>query len=449
MEAEKPVFSNRALRALIIPLVLEQILGLTVGMADSIMVSSAGEAAVSGVSLVDSINVLLTNLFSSLATGGAVVAAHRLGEKKGEAARRTADQLLLCVSGIAMIIALFSLAFNRLILGLIFGNVEADVMKNAVIYFYLTALSFPFLGIYNASAALCRAMGNSRVTMVISILMNAVNITGNAFFILALRWGVFGVALSTLLSRILGAAIMFCILRDEKRPLHYSGRIALRPDFKIVKNILRVGVPTGLDNCIFQVGKILVQSLIASLGTTAIAANAIVGTVAGIAVIPASAMGIAMITVVGQALGAGSEEQAKYYVKKMMGYAYLFMAILNLGLIAFAGPIAGLYRVTEETRRLAAGIIVFHSVCATVLWPTGFSLPNAMRAAMDATFTMAVSILSMWTFRIGCSYLFVSGLHMGLLGIWAAMGVDWIFRSACFLWRMSGGRWLKNARQAE
>ena len=172
-------------------------------------------------------------------------------------------------------------------------------------------------------------------------------------------------------------------------------------------------------------------------------------TLDSIGLIIGQAMGLAMITVVGQALGAGSEEQAKYYVKKMMGYAYLFMAILNLGLIAFAGPIAGLYRVTEETRRLAAGIIVFHSVCATVLWPTGFSLPNAMRAAMDATFTMAVSILSMWTFRIGCSYLFVSGLHMGLLGIWAAMGVDWIFRSACFLWRMSGGRWLKNARQAE
>ncbi len=449
MEAEKPVFSNRALRALIIPLVLEQILGLTVGMADSIMVSIAGEAAVSGVSLVDSINILLTNLFSSLATGGAVVAAHRLGEKKEEAANRTADQLLLCVTGIALIISLFSLVFNRIILGLIFGNVEADVMENAVVYFYLTALSFPFLGIYNASAALSRAMGNSRITMLISILMNAVNIIGNAFFIMAFHWGVFGVALSTLLSRILGAVIMFGILKSGKHPLHYSRRIALRLDRKILKNILRVGVPTGLDNCIFQVGKILVQSLVAGLGTTAIAANAIVGTVAGVAVIPASAMGIAMITVVGQALGAGSEEQAKFYVKKMMGYAYLFMAVLNLGIILFADQIAGLYQVTDATRQLAAEVIVFHSICATILWPTGFSLPNAMRAAMDATFTMVISILSMWTFRIGCSYLFTLGFHMGLLGIWAAMGVDWIFRSGCFLWRMGSGRWLKNARKAE
>ena len=449
MEAEKPVFSNRALRALIIPLVLEQILGLTVGMADSIMVSIAGEAAVSGVSLVDSINILLTNLFSSLATGGAVVAAHRLWEKKEEAANRAADQLLLCVTGIALIISLFSLVFNRIILGLIFGNVEADVMENAVVYFYLTALSFPFLGIYNASAALSRAMGNSRITMLISILMNAVNIIGNAFFIMAFHWGVFGVALSTLLSRILGAVIMFGILKSGKHPLHYSRRIALRLDRKILKNILRVGVPTGLDNCIFQVGKILVQSLVAGLGTTAIAANAIVGTVAGVAVIPASAMGIAMITVVGQALGAGSEEQAKFYVKKMMGYAYLFMAVLNLGIILFADQIAGLYQVTDATRQLAAEVIVFHSICATILWPTGFFLPNAMRAAMDATFTMVISILSMWTFRIGCSYLFTLGFHMGLLGIWAAMGVDWIFRSGCFLWRMGSGRWLKNARKAE
>ena len=449
MEAEKPIFSNKALRALIIPLVLEQILGLTVGMADSIMVSIAGEAAVSGVSLVDSINILLTNLFSSLATGGAVVAAHRLGEKKQEAANKTADQLLLCVTGIALFIALFSLAFNRLILRLIFGNVEPAVMDSAVTYFYLTALSFPFLGIYNASAALSRAMGNSGITMRISILMNAVNITGNAFFIMVFHWGVFGVALSTLISRILGATIMFGILRSGKHPLHYSKRIALRLDFKIVKNILRVGVPTGLDNCVFQVGKILVQSLVASLGTTAIAANAIVGTVAGIATIPASAMGIAMITVVGQALGAGSEEQAKSYVKKMMGYAYLFMAILNTGLILLAGPITGLYQVSDTTRQLAAQVIIFHSVCATILWPSGFSLPNAMRAAMDATFTMVISILSMWTFRIGCSYLFVRGFHMGLLGIWAAMGVDWIFRSGCFIWRIASGKWLDNARKEE
>ena len=332
--------------------------------------------------------------------------------------------------------------FNHQILGAVFGNVETEVMKNAVIYFYLTALSFPFLGIYNASAALSRAMGDSRTTMVISVFMNLINIAGNALLILVFHWGVYGVALSTLVSRIIAACIMFVLLRSEKRPLHYSRRILLRPDKKILKNIMKVGIPTGMDNCIFQIGKILVQSLIAGLGTTAIAANAIAGVVAGVAVIPASAMGIAMITVVGQAVGAGAMEQAKGYVKKLMGYSYLLMAVLNIGIIFWAGRIAGLYQVSGPAIELAEKVIIFHSVCAMLLWPTGFSLPNALRAAMDANFTMVVSIASMWTFRIGCSYLFTMHFHMGLMGIWAAMGVDWIFRSVCFVWRTAGGKWL-------
>lgn len=449
METQQPVFSGKALRALIIPLVLEQILGLTVGMADSIMVSSAGEAAVSGVSLVDSVNILLVNTFASLSTGGAVIAAHRLGEKKWEAASKTADQLLLCVTAIAVFITLISLLFNRRILGAVFGNVEGEVMRNAVIYFYLTALSFPFLGIYNAGAALSRAMGDARTTMVISVFMNLVNIAGNAVLILIFQWGVYGVALSTLFSRILAACILYMLLRRETRPLHYSRRLTLRVDKKIVKSILKVGVPNGMDNCIFQIGKILVQSLIAMLGTAAIAANAIAGVVAGVAVIPASAMGIAMITVVGQAVGAGAVDQAKEYVKKLMGYSYLFMTVLNVGIILFAGRIAGLYQVSETTVMLAEKVIIFHSVCAMLLWPTGFSLPNALRAAMDANFTMVVSIASMWTFRIGLSYLFTLHFHMGLMGIWAAMGVDWVCRSVCFVWRTVSGKWLRHVNVEE
>ncbi|MDO4292527.1 MAG: MATE family efflux transporter [Eubacteriales bacterium] len=438
----QPLFTGRQLLALVVPLVLEQILGLTVGMADSVMVSSAGEAAVSGVSLVDSINILLTNLFASLATGGTVIAARRLGENRREAAVSAADQLLFLVTGIAAVVALFSILSNRFLLGLIFGHVEEAVMNNAVIYFYITAVSFPFLAVYNASAALSRAMGDSRSTMLVSVLMNVVNIAGNAVLILAFQAGVYGVAASTLVSRILGAAVMFCMMRNPSRRLHYS-RHPFRPLEKgTVEAILRIGVPTGLDNCIFQVGKILLQSLIAGLGTVAIAANAIVGVVAGVAVIPASAMGIAMITVVSQTLGAGQREQARRYVKKMMGYSYLFMILLNVLLILFSPQIAGLYQVSEQTIVLAARLIAFHSVCAMLLWPTGFSLPNALRAAMDANYTMAVSLGCMWVCRIGCSYLFVLGLDMGLWGIWAAMAVDWVVRSAFFVWRIASGRWL-------
>ena len=360
----KTIFTGKALAALVIPLVLEQMLGITVGMADSIMVSSAGEAAVSGVSLVDSIAILLINAFASLSTGGAVVAAHRLGEKKEEEAVKCANQLLLLVTGIAVIIMAFAVLSNKWLLKAIFGSVEDEVMKNAVAYFYITAVSYPFLGIYNASAALSRAMGDSRTTMKISIWMNVLNIVGNAVLILGFHAGVYGVAFSTLISRMFGAFFLFRIMSRPDRQLHY-GRPIFRPlKWNVIKKILEIGVPTGMDNCIFQIGKILVQSLIAGLGTTAITANAIAGVVAGVAVIPASAMGIAMITVVGQALGADEKEQVKAYIKKLMGYAYLFMVILNSDIILLAPQIAGLYRVSEDVLLLAGKVIVFHSVCA-------------------------------------------------------------------------------------
>lgn len=448
MEAKKEIFSGKQLRLLILPLIMEQVLGIAVGLADSIMVSSAGEAAVSGVSLVDSINILLINLFCSLSTGGAVVAAHHLGENQKGRAVKTADQLLLCVTGISFVVALVSIIGNRMILGGVFGNVEKDVMHNAVVYFYITAISFPFLGIYSASSALSRAMGNSKITMYISVLTNIANIIGNAVFILVFHAGVYGVAFSTLISRILGAIIMYVILLDKKKPLHLSGtlRIGFEPD--IIRNIMKVGIPTGMDNCIFQIGKILVQSLIAGLGTTAITANAIAGVMAGVAVIPASSIGVAMITVVGQAAGAGAIGEAGRYVKKLMLYAYAGMVGLNVLIILLAGNIVGMYPITPEAAEMAKDVVVFHSVCAMLLWPSGFALPNAMRAVFDANYTMVVSIVSMWAFRIGLSYLFVLYFDMGLPGVWAAMGADWLFRSVCFVRRIKSGRWLKHLRKS-
>lgn len=444
-QEDTPLFTGKQLLALIVPLMLEQILGITVGMADSVMVSVAGEAAVSGVSLVDTINILMINVFGSLATGGAVIAAHRLGEKREEAAGHTADQLLALVTGIAAVVMLTAILLNRWLLKACFGKVEEEVMQNAVIYFYITAFSFPFLAVYNVSAALSRAMGDSKTTMKVSLLTNLINITGNAVMIVWFHMGVYGVALSTLLSRIVASVIMLLIMRKEERPLHYSRRVCCRPDRKVIREVLRIGVPNGVDSCIFQIGKILVQSLIAGLGTAAIAANAIVGTVAGFAVIPASAMGTAMITVVGQTLGAGSIRQAKGYVGKIMGYSYLFMALLNMAIILLARPIAGIYKVSGEAIELAAAVIAIHSVFAMLFWPTGFSLPNALRAAMDVRYTMTVSVASMWICRLGCSYLFTVYFHMGLYGIWIAMGVDWIVRSIFFVIRIKNGKWLHEA----
>jgi putative MATE family efflux protein len=437
------LFSKKDLNQLIIPLILEQLLGVTVGMVATIMVSGVGEAAVAGVSLVDTINILLINIFTSLSTGGAVVAARYMGGKDKKNACKAANQLLLAITLLSVLVMIISLIGNRLILKIIFGNVEAEVMKNAVIFFYLTALSFPFLAIYSGSAALCRSMGNSKVTLIVSVIVNIINIISNAILIFGLGWGAAGAGTSTLLSRMTGALVMLYVIRDQKRPIHIDARFRLGFDLSMIRNIFRIGIPTGLDSCIFQFGKVLVQSLVAGLGTAAMAANAVANTVSGFVVIPASAIGIALITVIGQSLGAKAYDDAKYYLKKLLKIAYIVMALLNIGIILFAKQIAGLYGLSPEATEMAWRVIITYSSCAIVLWPTGFALPNALRAANDARYTMIVSIGSMWIWRVGLSYLLVKYLGFGLLATWAAMYVDWLFRSICFMLRLVKDRWLR------
>jgi putative MATE family efflux protein len=439
------LFSKKELNQLIIPLILEQILGVTVGMVATIMVSGVGEAAVAGVSLVDTINILLINIFTSLSTGGAVVAARYLGGKEYKNACKSANQLMLAITSLSLVVMVLSLIGNRLILRIIFGNVAPEVMKNAVVFFYLSALSFPFLAIYSGSAALCRSMGNSRITLIVSVLVNLVNIVSNTILIYGLHWGAEGAGASTLISRMIGAVVMLIVIRDSRRPIHIAEfRLAFDPT--MIKKIFRIGIPTGIDGCIFQFGKILVQSLVAGLGTAALAANAVANTVSGIVVIPASSIGIALITVVGQTLGAQAYDDAKYYVKKLMKIAYIAMAILNLGVIIFAKQITSLYSLSPDAADMALLIIITYSSCAILLWPTSFTLPNALRAAGDARYTMVISIVSMWVWRVGLSFILVKYIGFGLLATWVAMYVDWVFRSGCFLFRIVGGKWLKGER---
>lgn len=440
-------FSKDYLINLLVPLVLEQILALGCGLADSVMVSAAGEMAVAGVSLVDSINYLLINLFSSLATGGAVAATHRLGQKKPEEASRVAGQLIYSETTVAILVASMAIVFRIPLLGALFGTAEPDILNAAEIYLLVTALSFPFIGLYNACAALSRAMGDSETTMLVSFGMDIFNIAGNAFFIFVMKWGVFGVALSTLLARAVSATVMLWVMRNPGREIHLSRTGRFRPDADILKEIFRVGIPTGMDACVFQAGKIILQRLVVTLGTAAIAANSIAGTVAGIAVIPAQAVGLAMVPIVGQLVGAHEFKKAEQYVWRLLRYAEVFMLILNVFIVLFSGKLAGMYMVSKEAVSLAAGIIIMHSVMAVIFWPAGFALPNAIRAASDAIFTMSISLLCMWVFRIGLSYLFVEQFHWGLYGIWLAMGADWAVRSLVFLLYVRSGRWLAMYRK--
>lgn len=318
---DKPLFTREELKKLIIPLILEQLLAISIGMSDTLMVSACGEAAVSGVSLVDSISVLLIQILSALATGGAVVCSQYLGKKMPEKARLSAGQLMfimLVVSVTVMVAVLFSSEF---LLRTIFGQIEADVMENARVYFLVTALSYPFLGVYNAGAALFRSMGNSKISMYTSLVMNIINIAGNALLIFGFGLGVLGAALSTLVSRTISALVMAVLLCKKDNPLCIASLACLRPQWDVISRILKIGIPSGVENGMFQIGKLLVSSLTATFGTAAIAANAVANSIAGFANIPGNAIGLAMVTVIGRCIGAGEKEQARNYSRKLLGIA--------------------------------------------------------------------------------------------------------------------------------
>ena len=311
-------FSRRQLIQLIWPLVVEQCLAVTIGMADTMMVASTGEAAVAGIGLVDSINLLLIQVFSALATGGAVVASQYIGHQERDNACRAAKQLLYASTALSLVIMVCMLSFNRPILSFVFGRIEEKVMANAETYFWLSAVSYPFLAIYNAGAALFRTMGNSRVSMLTSLMMNIVNICGNALLIFVFRWGVAGAATASLVSRMLGAVIMLILVRNRRNPIYIEK--VWRPEFhrKMVGRILKIGVPNGVENGMFQVGKLMVAGLVSSFATSMVAANTIAGNISSMVNIPGAAIGLGMVTVVGQCVGAGEYGQAVRYPKNLL-----------------------------------------------------------------------------------------------------------------------------------
>lgn len=436
------MFTRKDLYKLILPLVVEQLLAVTIGMADTVMVASVGEAAVSGISLVDSINILLINIFSALATGGAIIAAQYIGREDRGNACVAAKQLLLAATAVSLFIMAACLIWQRPLLGTIFGQTEALVMQNANTYFLLSALSYPFLAVYNSGAALFRAMGNSKVSMFTSVVMNVINISGNAMLIYGFHLGVAGAGIASLVSRATGAVIMFVLLQNRRNLIHIEKiwRLEFKP--QMVKNILRIGVLNGLENGMFQVGKILVQSLIASFGTVAIAANAVANNIASVAQIPGAAIGLGMITVVGQCVGARDYQQAKKYTLKLTGAAYVTMISLNLVVLVLLNTLVGFFNLSATGASLAREVMLWQIVCSSLLWPASFTLPNGLRASNDVKFTMLVSIFSMWVFRIGFSYLLASFFQMGLLGVWIAMYVDWICRIVFFMVRFFRGKWM-------
>lgn len=436
------LFSKQDLKKLIIPLIFEQALAITVGMADTMMISSVGEAAVSGVSLVDMINMLIFSILSALATGGAVVTSQNLGAKKEEEACRSAKQLLYTVLIGSLLITGVVLIARKPLLRLFFGSIEADVMQNALIYLVISAVSFPFLAIYNACAALFRSMGNAQITLKVSILINLINVVGNALCIFVLHMGVAGVALPSLFSRAVGGIVLYILLKNPENVIHFK-RESLRLEWGVIKKILYIGIPSGIENGIFQLGRVLVVSIISGFGTIQIAANGVANNLDAMGCIIGQAISLAMITVIGQCVGANDEKQVRHYTKKLLLIAYVSTAIVNTIILLCLNPILSLYGLSAETTRLSYILVMIHNGCAMILWPAAFVLPNMLRACNDVKFTMIISIFSMFTFRIGFSYIIGIQMGMGAIGVWIAMVIDWIFRTILFIGRYASGKWKK------
>lgn len=439
------LFTNQQLLALLWPLIIEQALGVLVGMADTVMVSSVGEAAISGVSLVDMINQLIITVFGALATGGAVVTSQHLGAKRPEEAARSAGQLVGLSGILGTTVAVFCLVTRTAQLRLFFGTISEDVMQACLTYFTITALSFPFLALYNAGAAIFRSTGNSAVSMKVSVLVNAINFCGNALCVFVLRMGVAGVAVPTLVSRAVGAVIILSLAARRDYALCITPRTVTRLEGRTVKSILYIGIPSAFENSLFQLGRVLVVSMISLFGTVHISANAVANNLDAVGCIVGNAMGLAMITVVGRCVGAQDFEQTKYYTKKLLLWDYIAQGTVNLLVLFFLNRILGMYTLSPETRALSWTLVMIHNGVAILLWPAGFVLPNALRAANDVRFTMLTSILSMIVWRMGLSWVLCVNMGMGAVGVWLAMVVDWICRVTCFVIRFASGAWQKSA----
>lgn len=439
------LFSRDALIRLIVPLIIEQLLLMTVGMADTVMVTTAGEATVSGVSLVDNINTLIIQIFSALSTGGAVVVAQYLGRQETHSAKTAAKQLLYAMTGISAVLMILALIFRQHILSLIFGQVEPAVMDSALVYFLLTAAAYPFMGIYNAGAALFRAMGNSKVSMINSFIINVINILVNAILIFGFGMGAAGAGIGTLVSRIAAAVIIMVMLRHPGLTVQVDDIFYFEFNGSMIRRILFIGIPTGMENGMFQAGKLMVLNLITTFGTSAVAANAIANSISGVINVPGSAMGLAIITVIGRCIGAGDTRQAVHYTKLLVGCSYLSMLIMGSALFFSADFLVTLFNLSPEAMAMASQVLKLCAIANMLFWPMAFTLPNSLRAAGDAVFTMVVSLTTMFVCRVALSYVFACswGLGLGLLGVWLAMFCDWIVRAVCFLWRYWRGSWKK------
>ena len=446
MEQQQHMFSNRLICSLLIPVVLEQLLNSIMGTADTMMVSNVGSAAISAVSLVDSINVLVIQAFSALAAGGAIICAQYIGQRNKEKANESARQVLFIITAISVAVSLICLVFQKPLLRLIFGSVEPAVMRASEIYFFYTALSFPFIAAYDSAASIFRAQDNTKGPMIISMISNVMNIAGNAVMIWVFHMGVAGAALSTLISRIFCAVVVIIQLRKEKEGQEIVVRdyFEIRPDWSMIRRILGLGIPSGIENSMFQLGKLAIQSTVSTLGTTAIAAQAMTNILENLNGIAAIGVGVGLMTIVGQCLGAGRQDEAVYYIKKLCVIAEVIIIISCLGVFALTKPITILGGMEKESADMCFHMVMWITIVKPLVWIMAFIPGYGLRAAGDVKFSMIVSCCTMWACRFCLCVFLIRVMGFGPMGVWIGMFADWTLRGIIFTWRFHSRKWLQH-----
>ena len=446
MEQQQHMFSNRLICSLLIPVVLEQLLNSIMGTADTMMVSNVGSAAISAVSLVDSINVLVIQAFSALAAGGAIVCAQYIGQKNKEKANESARQVLFIITAISVAVSLICLVFQKPLLRLIFGSVEPVVMRASETYFFYTALSFPFIAAYDSAASIFRAQDNTKGPMIISMISNVMNIAGNAVMIWVFHMGVAGAALSTLISRIFCAVVVIIQLRKEREGQEIVVRdyFKIRPDWSMIRRILGLGIPSGVENSMFQLGKLAIQSTVSTLGTAAIAAQAMTNILENLNGIAAIGVGVGLMTIVGQCLGAGRKDEAVYYIKKLCVIAEVIIIISCLGVFALTKPVTILGGMEKESADMCFHMVMWITIVKPLVWIMAFIPGYGLRAAGDVKFSMIVSCCTMWACRFCLCVFLIRVMGFGPMGVWIGMFADWTLRGIIFTWRFHSRKWLQH-----
>ncbi len=435
------MFTNQDLRKLILPLFLEQLLLALVGIADVFVIGFVGEAAVSGVSLVNSFNTIFLNLFVALASGGAVVISQYIGQKNKEYASRFASQLLLSSILFSVVATILILIFNENLMRLMFGRVEPDVMTACILYLKISAYSYPALAIYNAGAALYRSFGKTSTTMNISILSNFINVIGNIIGVFYLKAGVLGVAVPSLIARIFSAIVITILCFNKKNPVAYIGKWIARIDKTLQKQILGIAIPNGVESGVFQLVKVALSSIVALFGTYQIAANGVAQSIWSVAALVCVAMGPVYITVIGQCMGAGEIDQAEYYFKKLTKITVLFAIGWNLIIFAMTPVLMHFFTISSEAKQLTIWLVLLHNIFSALVFPFADPLGKGLRACGDVKFTTAISLFTTIGVRLVFSFIFALWMQMGVIGIAIAMCLDWTIRGIIFWARFKQGKW--------